>query len=80
MENEIRMTVIATGFRVAGESDGEEDRIAREAIEDPSLMAIPPFLRHHPSARRRYRNGGMFKNQEQDLEQVEQQEESLAGD
>ncbi len=76
MENEIRMTVIATGFRVAGEElETEEDRLAKAAIEDPSLMAIPPFLRHHPSARRRYRNGGMFKQQE--AEEVEEETETL---
>ncbi len=81
LENEIRMTVIATGFKVAGESETEADRLAREAIEDPSLMAIPPFLRHHPAARRRYRNGGMFKNQEQDDEaSVEEEAETLVGD
>lgn len=80
MENEIRMTVIATGFKVAGDSESDQDRIAREAIEDPSLMAIPPFLRHHPAARRRYRNGGMFKNQEQDQDAVEEESETLAGD
>ena len=76
MENEIRMTVIATGFRAANDdSETEEDRLARAAIEDPSLMAIPPFLRHHPSARRRYRNGGMFK--QQDAEEVEEETETL---
>lgn len=80
MENEIRMTVIATGFKVAGESESEADMIARQAIEDPSLMAIPPFLRHHPAARRRYRNGGMYRNQEADAEAVEESDATLAGD
>lgn len=76
MENEIRMTVIATGFQVAGESQSEEDKLAQAAIEDPSLMAIPPFLRHHPAARRRYRNGGMFKQQE--TQEAEEESETLA--
>jgi cell division protein FtsZ len=81
MDNEIRMTVIATGFRAAGDGDSETeaDRIARMAIEDPSLMAIPPFLRHHPAARRRYRNGGMFRQQEMDEKQMDEAE-TLAGD
>lgn len=78
LDNEIRMTVIATGFNVAGDSETEQDRLAQAAIEDPSLMAIPPFLRHHPAARRRYRNGGMFKNEDLDQEQVEQHEEQFA--
>ena len=78
MENEIRMTVIATGFKVTGESESEADRIARQAIEDPSLMAIPPFLRHHPAARRRYRNGGMYRNQEADAEGAEESDATLA--
>jgi cell division protein FtsZ len=64
LENEIRMTVIATGFRAVSEGDTEADRLAKAAIEDPSLMAIPPFLRHHPAAVRRYRNGGMYRGQE----------------
>ena len=81
MDNEIRMTVIATGFRAAGDGDSETeaDRIARMAIEDPSLMAIPPFLRHHPAARRRYRNGGMFRQQEMDEKQMDEAQ-TLAGD
>ena len=61
MENEVKLTVIATGFREADESANEADALAKRAMEDPSIMTIPPFLRHHPAARRRYRNGGMFK-------------------
>lgn len=70
LENEIRMTVIATGFKAIGEEgDSEADRLAAAAISDPSLMAIPPFLRHHPAAVRRYRNGGMFKQQEEEVKE-----------
>ena len=61
MENEIKLTIIATGFPVAGEIQKEAESIARMALEDPASMAIPPFLRHHPAARTRYRNGGMYR-------------------
>jgi cell division protein FtsZ len=61
MENEVKLTLIATGFPVAGEVEEEADEIARQALEDPGSMAIPPFLRHHPAARSRYRNGGMYR-------------------
>ena len=33
MENEIRMTVIATGFKVAGDSESEADKLAARAME-----------------------------------------------
>ncbi len=61
MENEIKLTIIATGFPVAGEIQEEAESIARMALENPASMAIPPFLRHHPAARTRYRNGGMYR-------------------
>jgi cell division protein FtsZ len=61
MENEVKLTIIATGFPVAGEIQKEAESIARMALEDPASMAIPPFLRHHPAARTRYRNGGMYR-------------------
>jgi cell division protein FtsZ len=65
LENEVRLTVIATGFKAAEDGDTEADELARAAIADPSLMAIPPFLRHHPAAARRYRNGGMIRQKEE---------------
>jgi cell division protein FtsZ len=65
LENEVRLTVIATGFKAAADGDTEADELARAAIADPSLMAIPPFLRHHPAAARRYRNGGLLKQKEE---------------
>ncbi len=56
MENEVKLTIIATGF------PSSEDAAARdrEMAEQLGSMAseeldIPPFLRHHPSARRRLR-------------------------
>ncbi|MDA1279181.1 MAG: cell division protein FtsZ [Chloroflexi bacterium] len=64
MENEVKLTIIATGFPVAGELEAESATLARQALEDPASMAIPPFLRHHPAAQRRYRNGGMYRDQE----------------
>jgi len=62
MENEVKITLIATGFPVAGEVEEEEQSVARKALEDPGSMAIPPFLRLHPAARTRYRNGGMYRD------------------
>jgi cell division protein FtsZ len=64
MENEVKLTIIATGFPVAAEIQEEADSVARKALEDPASMAIPPFLRHHPAARKRYRNGGMYRDAE----------------
>jgi len=61
MENEVKLTIIATGFPVASEIEEEAESVARKALEDPASMAIPPFLRHHPAARTRYRNGGMYR-------------------
>ena len=65
MENEVKLTIIATGFPVAAEIQEEADSVARKALEDPASMAIPPFLRHHPAARKRYRNGGMYRDAEE---------------
>ena len=66
MENEVKLTIIATGFPVAGEIEEEAETRARKALEDPASMAIPPFLRHHPAARTRYRNGGMYRESERE--------------
>ena len=54
-------SIIATGFPVAIENEVKGESMAREAIENPGSMAIPPFLRHHPTARVRYRHGGMYR-------------------
>ena len=76
MENEVQLTIIATGFPVAAEIEEEASTVARKALEDPASMAIPPFLRHHPAARRRYRNGGMYR----DTEQVQPEEVAVSAD
>ena len=65
MENEVKLTIIATGFPVAAEIQEEAASVARKALQDPASMAIPPFLRHHPAARKRYRNGGMYRAAEE---------------
>ena len=74
MENEVKLTIIATGFPVAAEIQEEGEAVARKALEDPASMAIPPFLRHHPAARKRYRKGGMYR----DTGQQEAQPEEVA--
>ena len=56
MENEVKLTIIATGFPSSEDAASQE----REVSEQLGSMAseeldIPPFLRHHPSARRRLR-------------------------
>jgi cell division protein FtsZ len=52
MENEIKITLIATGFPVATEESRDRAAEAKQAVSDEDALAIPPFLRHHPSARR----------------------------
>ena len=77
MENEVKLTVIATGFPVAGEIEEEAAAVAKAALEDPATMAIPPFLRHHPAARRRYRHGGMIRERATEGDE-QQQPQGLA--
>tara|TARA_Y100001936_G_scaffold250377_1_gene303021 strand:- start:354 stop:1502 length:1149 start_codon:yes stop_codon:yes gene_type:complete len=62
MENEVQVTIIASGFPVIGDFEADAESAARQALEDPGSMAIPPFLRHHPVARTRYKNGGMYRD------------------
>ncbi|SVB30238.1 uncharacterized protein METZ01_LOCUS183092, partial [marine metagenome] len=56
MENEIKMTIIATGFPSA-EASAEQEAAATaalgEVMSDDEAIDLPPFLRHHRSARRR---------------------------
>ena len=75
MENEVKLTIIATGFPVAIENEVKGESMAREAIENPGSMAIPPFLRLHPTARVRYRHGGMYREP-----QADEKAPMLAGD
>ena len=59
MEDEVKLTLIATGFP-SDELNLEREEQAKaalsEIIDDEERMSLPPFLRHHPSARRRSRN------------------------
>ena len=56
MENEVKMTIIATGFPSA-EASAEQEAAAATALgeimSDDEAIDLPPFLRHHRSARRR---------------------------
>jgi len=56
MENEVKMTIIATGFP-SGEASAEKEAAVAEALgemmNDEEAIDLPPFLRHHRSARRR---------------------------
>ncbi len=56
MENEVKMTIIATGFPSA-EASAEQEAAATaalgEVMSDDEAIDLPPFLRHHRSARRR---------------------------
>ena len=56
MNGQVRLTIIATGFAPAPEtietlSEGEITNV----IDDPALAEVPPFMRNHPGARRRFR-------------------------
>jgi hypothetical protein len=54
MENEVKLTIIATGFPVM---DGAINMMDAEHVApDPSLIDIPPFLLRNPAALRRARN------------------------
>ena len=53
MENEVKLTIIATGFPA---DDGSISLANAETVSaDAGDLDIPPFLRHHPAARRRVR-------------------------
>jgi cell division protein FtsZ len=52
MDNEVKITLIATGFPVAGEQAPDRSAGAKDALTDEDLAAVPPFLRHHPAAKR----------------------------
>ncbi len=58
LEDEVKLTVIATGYRTE-ESQAERDQESKTALSeilgDRKTIDIPPFLRHHPSARQRRR-------------------------
>jgi cell division protein FtsZ len=56
MENEVKMTIIATGFPGAEASAEKEAAVTAalsDVLGDEEALDLPPFLRHHRSARRR---------------------------
>jgi cell division protein FtsZ len=57
MENEIKLTVVATGFTSAEETAQAQEEMAEQlGSMTNEEMDVPPFLRHHPQARRALRN------------------------
>jgi cell division protein FtsZ len=65
MENEVKLTLIATGFESAQAEPREQAMKAAlaEALTNEESLELPPFLRHHPStARRRLANGAASVN------------------
>ncbi|MBI21063.1 MAG: cell division protein FtsZ [Chloroflexi bacterium] len=67
MENEVKLTVIATGFPKQEDLDQIDRKTTIDVIKNPESVKIPPFLRKHPSAVRRIR-GGMSKTLQLGLE------------
>ena len=64
MENEIKITLIATGFPSANDIEQDEIKNASEILgSDKGMIEIPPFLRNHPSARNRIRKSLQKKEQ-----------------
>ncbi len=60
MENEVKLTVIATGFPNSEANPAKEAATAgalKELLGDSETLDIPPFLRNHRAARRHQRTG-----------------------
>ncbi len=56
MENEVKITVIATGFPSSESIEARDDTVTQlllEALGDESELDLPPFLRRFPKNRRR---------------------------
>ncbi|MQG87938.1 MAG: cell division protein FtsZ [SAR202 cluster bacterium] len=56
MENEVKMTIIATGFPGAEASQEKEAAVSAvlsDVLSDQEALDLPPFLRHHRAARSR---------------------------
>ena len=52
MENEIKLTVIATGFpdmEISFEDQDKIEKTLKETIEDDTALDLPPFLRNYPN-------------------------------
>ncbi|MSQ08694.1 MAG: cell division protein FtsZ [Dehalococcoidia bacterium] len=65
MENEVKITLIATGFPSAQSVPHEDAMKAAlsEALTNEETLDLPPFLRHNPAAaRRRMANGAGLMN------------------
>ena len=60
MENEVKMTIIATGFPGADGSTDQQAALAeqlKDVLGDEEALDLPPFLRNRRSAYARTRNG-----------------------
>ena len=58
MEDEVKITIIATGFTAEESYLPKDDQISQlimSAIQDEAELDIPPFLRRQPNGRRRSR-------------------------
>ncbi len=62
MDNELKLTIIATGFAPAQDSTSDDDELTASIPDDPESLIIPPFLRGHPSVRRRFRRTGIRRD------------------
>lgn len=59
IENEVTLTLIASGFpQLENTSDQVEGSSADLQTIDQTSLDLPPFLRHHPAARRRLKGEG----------------------
>ncbi|MFL2665073.1 MAG: cell division protein FtsZ [Dehalococcoidia bacterium] len=64
MENEIKITLIATGFPSATDIEEDEMKSASDVLNHGNdEIEIPPFLRNHPSAKNRIRKSLQKKEQ-----------------
>jgi cell division protein FtsZ len=59
IDNEVTLTLIATGFPQDETSEHNEGASDLQAtLVDQTSLDLPPFLRHHPAARRRLKGEG----------------------
>ena len=59
MEDEVKLTLIreqvSPRMKINLEREEQAEAALSEIIEDEEKMSLPPFLRHHPTGRRRSR-------------------------
>ena len=58
LDDEVRITIIATGFPQAEGSMFQDERVSQllmEALGEKEDLDMPPFLRRHPATRSRAR-------------------------